>query len=171
MLSHLTVLPIISNSGAGKSTLMNMLTFKNRGSLLIQGEIRVNGVLMDKDKMSNLAAYVQQDDLFIGTMTVREHLVFRVSLKREKTDWGVFFLLWVITNAYVCISYFNLIRRSSSFQGCIQLFLFDHCLNLNFYCCYEKNIVPFNHDTMTTLYWMNHLEVQLMCSNLKMIVH
>lgn len=86
MLSHLTVLPIISNSGAGKSTLMNMLTFKNRGSLLIQGEIRVNGVLMDKDKMSNLAAYVQQDDLFIGTMTVREHLVFRVSLKREKID-------------------------------------------------------------------------------------
>lgn len=86
MLSHLTVLTIISNSGAGKSTLMNMLTFKNRGSLLIQGEIRVNGVLMDKDKMSNLAAYVQQDDLFIGTMTVREHLVFRVSLKREKTD-------------------------------------------------------------------------------------
>lgn len=86
MLSHLTVLTIISNSGAGKSTLMNMLTFKNRGSLLIQGEIRVNGVLMDKDKMSNLAAYVQQDDLFIGTMTVREHLVFRVSIKREKTD-------------------------------------------------------------------------------------
>lgn len=86
MLSHLTVLTIISNSGAGKSTLMNMLTFKNRGSLLIQGEIRVNGVLMDKDKMSNLAAYVQQDDLFIGTMTVREHLVFRVSLKREKID-------------------------------------------------------------------------------------
>lgn len=86
MLSHLTVLTIISNSGAGKSTLMNMLTFKNRGSLLIQGEIRVNGVLMDKDKMSNLAAYVQQDDLFIGTMTVREHLVFRVSLKREKKD-------------------------------------------------------------------------------------
>lgn len=93
MLSHLTVLPIISYSGAGKSTLMNMLTFKNRGSLLIQGEIRVNGVLMDKDKMSNLAAYVQQDDLFIGTMTVREHLVFRVSLKREKTDWGVFFIM------------------------------------------------------------------------------
>lgn len=100
MLSHLTVLTIISNSGAGKSTLMNMLTFKNRGSLLIQGEIRVNGVLMDKDKMSNLAAYVQQDDLFIGTMTVREHLVFRVSLKREKNRLR-FFLLWVITNAYV----------------------------------------------------------------------
>lgn len=91
MLSHLTVLTIISNSGAGKSTLMNMLTFKNRGSLLIQGEIRVNGVLMDKDKMSNLAAYVQQDDLFIGTMTVREHLVFRVSLKRKKKQIEVVF--------------------------------------------------------------------------------
>lgn len=136
MLSHLTVLPIISNSGAGKSTLMNMLTFKNRGSLLIQGEIRVNGVLMDKDKMSNLAAYVQQDDLFIGTMTVREHLVFRVSLKREKNRLRCCFLLWVITNAYVCVSYFYLIRRSSSFQGWIELFLFDHCLNLNFYCCH-----------------------------------
>lgn len=74
---------VMGASGAGKSTLMNMLTFKNRGSLLIQGEIRVNGVLMDKDKMSNLAAYVQQDDLFIGTMTVREHLVFRAMLKMD----------------------------------------------------------------------------------------
>uniref|UniRef100_K1QMC2 Protein white n=1 Tax=Magallana gigas TaxID=29159 RepID=K1QMC2_MAGGI len=73
---------VMGASGAGKSTLMNMLTFKNRGSLLIQGEIRVNGVLMDKDKMSNLAAYVQQDDLFIGTMTVREHLVFRLGLTK-----------------------------------------------------------------------------------------
>lgn len=48
---------------------------------------------MDKDKMSNLAAYVQQDDLFIGTMTVREHLVFRVSLKREKKQIEVFFIM------------------------------------------------------------------------------
>nr|XP_022308826.1 protein white-like isoform X1 [Crassostrea virginica] len=74
---------VMGASGAGKSTLMNMLTFKNRGSLVIQGEIRVNGALMDKEKMSNLAAYVQQDDLFIGTMTVREHLIFRAMLKMD----------------------------------------------------------------------------------------
>ncbi|XP_056007707.1 protein white-like [Ostrea edulis] len=74
---------VMGASGAGKTTLMNMLTFRNRGSLVIQGDIKVNGVLMEKEKMANLSAYVQQDDLFIGTMTVREHLVFRAMLKMD----------------------------------------------------------------------------------------
>lgn len=65
-------------SGAGKSTLMNVLTFRNRGKLKIDGDIRVNGVPVGKSKISNISTYVQQDDLFVGTMTVREQLTFRV---------------------------------------------------------------------------------------------
>uniref|UniRef100_K1QUY4 Protein white n=1 Tax=Magallana gigas TaxID=29159 RepID=K1QUY4_MAGGI len=62
----------------GKSTLMNVLTFRNSGDLKLDGEIRVNGVKVDKSKISNISAYVQQDDLFVGTMTVREQLTFRL---------------------------------------------------------------------------------------------
>lgn len=57
---------------------MNVLTFRNSGDLKLDGEIRVNGVKVDKSKISNISAYVQQDDLFVGTMTVREQLTFRV---------------------------------------------------------------------------------------------
>lgn len=70
-------------SGAGKSTMLNVLTFRNRGSLIIQGDIRINGVVVDKAKIANISAYVQQDDLFIGSLTVREHLTFRVYIKRH----------------------------------------------------------------------------------------
>lgn len=74
-------------SGAGKSTMLNVLTFRNRGSLIIQGDIRINGVVVDKTKIANISAYVQQDDLFIGSLTVREHLTFRVHvyIKRQQS--------------------------------------------------------------------------------------
>ena len=58
--------------------MLNVLTFRNRGSLILQGDVRVNGVVVDKSSIGNISAYVQQDDLFIGAMTVREHLTFRV---------------------------------------------------------------------------------------------
>ena len=34
---------------------------------------------MDKDKLKMISAYVQQDDYFIGTMTVGEVMMFHVS--------------------------------------------------------------------------------------------
>ena len=66
-------------SGAGKSTLMNILTFRNCGKLVVQGDVRVNGIEIGRN-IRNISAYVQQDDLFIGALTVREHLQFRVGI-------------------------------------------------------------------------------------------
>ena len=43
----------------------------------MNGDVRVNGVNVGRG-IRNISAYVQQDDLFIATMTVREHLTFRV---------------------------------------------------------------------------------------------
>lgn len=37
----------------------------------------MNGEQIGED-ISSISAYIQQDDLFIGTLTVREHLVFQV---------------------------------------------------------------------------------------------
>lgn len=72
-------LSILHYSGAGKSTLMNVLTGRNQGKLIHEGEVLVNGHSIG-DAIKNISAYVQQDDLFVGQLTVKEHLVFRVSL-------------------------------------------------------------------------------------------
>jgi ABC-type multidrug transport system ATPase subunit len=66
------------NSGSGKTTLLNALNFRISGNLRVEGEIMINGASVDSNKMSLLSCYIQQDDLFFGTLTVREHLEFHV---------------------------------------------------------------------------------------------
>ncbi|GBN57278.1 hypothetical protein AVEN_166318-1, partial [Araneus ventricosus] len=63
-------------SGAGKTTLLNVLTGRNLRLLNVDGEVLVNGENVGQ-AITRLSAYVQQDDLFIGTLTVREHLIFQ----------------------------------------------------------------------------------------------
>ena len=58
---------------------MNVLAHRNLGKLQVSGEVRVNGHVTDLN-INSMSAYVQQEDLFIGTLTVREHLTFNVSL-------------------------------------------------------------------------------------------
>lgn len=57
---------------------MNVLTYRNRGNLTVTGDVRVNGGIIGRG-MSSMSAYIQQEDLFIGTLTVREHLWFQVT--------------------------------------------------------------------------------------------
>ncbi len=57
---------------------MNALNYRNSDSLRIEGEVKLNGNKVDWDKITRYSGYVQQDDLFIGTMTVREHITFIV---------------------------------------------------------------------------------------------
>jgi ABC-type multidrug transport system ATPase subunit len=66
------------NSGSGKTTLLNALNFRISSNLRVEGEIMINGASVDSNKMSILSCYIQQDDLFFGTLTVREHLEFHV---------------------------------------------------------------------------------------------
>jgi ATP-binding cassette, subfamily G (WHITE), eye pigment precursor transporter len=66
-------------SGAGKTTLLNCLTFRNTGKLKVSGRRCINGIPVDTDSLASISAYVQQDDLFINTLTVREHLKFQVT--------------------------------------------------------------------------------------------
>lgn len=74
---------IMGASGAGKTSLMNVLTFRNIRALCISGDIKINGRAVNRDQMNNISAYLQQDDLFLGTMTVREHLLFKASLQMD----------------------------------------------------------------------------------------
>ena len=76
---HLNTMYVLLYSGAGKSTLINVLTGRNLNNLNVSGEVLVNGEEVGRRGIQRLSAYVQQDDLFVGYVTVREQLWFTVS--------------------------------------------------------------------------------------------
>ena len=76
------ILAIIGASGAGKTTLLDCLTFRNLGRLKVRGKRMLNGVEIEtSDSLAHISAYVQQNDLFIGTMKVEEVLLFQALLR------------------------------------------------------------------------------------------
>ncbi|KAK7111238.1 protein white-like [Littorina saxatilis] len=79
-----SLLAIMGASGAGKSTLMNVLTNRNLKDCIVDGQVKVNGVSAENG-IRNVSAYVQQDDLFFSTLTVRETLRFRALLRMDQT--------------------------------------------------------------------------------------
>lgn len=73
------LLAILGSSGSGKTTLLNALNFRSSTNITVTGTRCVNDVPVASRSLTSQSAYVQQDDLFIGTLTVREHLVFQVN--------------------------------------------------------------------------------------------
>ncbi|CAM4904796.1 unnamed protein product [Rotaria socialis] len=74
---------IMGASGAGKTTLMNVLAHRRPGSLKVSGEVRVNGTKMGRH-INRVAGYVQQEELFVPSMTTREHLHFHAMLRLNR---------------------------------------------------------------------------------------
>ena len=75
------ILAILGASGSGKTTLLNAMNFRNRGKLSIAGDIRVNGqIINSSEKIAAISGYVQQSDLFVGSLKVKEHLLFHVKV-------------------------------------------------------------------------------------------
>lgn len=74
-------LAIMGASGAGKTTLLNCLTFRNVGKLHVSGQRCLNGTTVNPDSLARISSYNQQDDLFIGALTVRETLRFQAILR------------------------------------------------------------------------------------------
>lgn len=75
------LLAILGSSGAGKTTLLNALTFRSSRNVVVTGVRCINGNPVGFTTFASQSAYVQQDDLFIGSLTVKEHLVFQVHLQ------------------------------------------------------------------------------------------
>uniref|UniRef100_A0A0N5B7Q3 ABC transporter domain-containing protein n=1 Tax=Strongyloides papillosus TaxID=174720 RepID=A0A0N5B7Q3_STREA len=67
---------LMGASGAGKTTLLNTLLGRNSANLTVSGEILVNGINVDRG-ITNISSYVQQEDLFMGRLTVYEHLIIQ----------------------------------------------------------------------------------------------
>lgn len=81
---------LFSCSGAGKSTLMNVLAHRNIAQVQVTGTVTLNGQPTGID-INALSAYIQQEDLFIGSMTVREHLTFQVFLSFDGNSYRLSF--------------------------------------------------------------------------------
>uniref|UniRef100_A0A7E5A182 ABC transporter domain-containing protein n=1 Tax=Panagrellus redivivus TaxID=6233 RepID=A0A7E5A182_PANRE len=75
------ILAIMGESGAGKTTLMNVLTQRNLKTLEVDGEITVNGEDLTKQELQRMSSYVQQTDIFMNNVTVKEHLMFNARLR------------------------------------------------------------------------------------------
>ncbi|XP_042225060.1 protein scarlet-like [Homarus americanus] len=77
-----SLVALMGASGAGKSTLMNALAHRTPGEVVIDGDILVNGHRANSS-MNALSGYVHQDDIFIGSLTVKEHLTFMARLRMD----------------------------------------------------------------------------------------
>ncbi|KAI6242749.1 hypothetical protein M3Y99_00181500 [Aphelenchoides fujianensis] len=83
--SKKTKFPILKGVGAGKTTLLNFLMQRNMKGLKTGGQVLYNGNALPNGRgLPRISAYVQQEDLFVGNLTVREHLSIQASLKVPK---------------------------------------------------------------------------------------
>lgn len=72
------VLAVLGPSGAGKSSLLNILAQQQKRNF--SGTLCVNGV-KPGNTFKSISAFVQQEDIFLGNMTVYETLLFHAMLK------------------------------------------------------------------------------------------
>ena len=76
----------MGSSGAGKTTMMNILAQRNLGGLQIGGTLRANGQPYDY-QIGNISSYVQQDDIFVGSLTVKGSGQNQGSVGRDDSSW------------------------------------------------------------------------------------
>ncbi|XP_054287861.1 protein scarlet [Macrosteles quadrilineatus] len=78
-----TLVALMGASGAGKSTLMSALAYQTTAAMVVDGDIRVNGRPLGPF-MRKVSGYMDQDDIFINTLTVTEYLRFMARLKLDR---------------------------------------------------------------------------------------
>lgn len=80
------LLAVMGSSGAGKTTLLNSLAFRSPSGVQIsQSAVRaLNGFAVNAKQLRSKCAYIQQDDLFIGSLSAREHLIFQAMLRLDR---------------------------------------------------------------------------------------
>ncbi|GMS95854.1 hypothetical protein PENTCL1PPCAC_18029 [Pristionchus entomophagus] len=79
------LMALMGASGAGKTTLLNTLVQRNLNGLSVEGEVLVNGNEMGC-RITAVSGYAQQEELFVGTLTVREYLSIQARLRVSGSD-------------------------------------------------------------------------------------
>lgn len=78
------LLAILGGSGAGKSTLLDVLA-KRKEEKMVRGTIEYSGKEMKRRPLPWEAAYVEQEDAFLPTLTVKETMTFGAMLRMPLT--------------------------------------------------------------------------------------
>ncbi|XP_037109613.1 broad substrate specificity ATP-binding cassette transporter ABCG2b isoform X2 [Syngnathus acus] len=73
---------IMGATGSGKTSLLDVIAGRKDPAGLRQGTILVNGKVVTSDLRLS-SAYVVQDDILMGTLTVRENLCFSANLRLD----------------------------------------------------------------------------------------
>ena len=71
---------IIGPSGAGKTTMLDILAQRQKGGT-VTGEIMMNGRPVDQGVFRRVSAYVQQEDILHGYLTVKETIGYSAKLR------------------------------------------------------------------------------------------
>ncbi|KAH0493336.1 hypothetical protein TgHK011_000010 [Trichoderma gracile] len=80
------MLAILGPSGSGKTTLLNALAHRAAAAnATTTGNILINGHKISLQEIRDLSAYVEQEDALIGSLTVRETVVFAARLALSHT--------------------------------------------------------------------------------------
>lgn len=81
------VLAIIGPSGSGKTSCLDILAQKKKRGV-VSGSIFVNGVRLSGEQLKSVSGFVDQEDTLLGTLTVRETLMYSAML-RLPTDMSL----------------------------------------------------------------------------------
>ncbi|CAF2055269.1 unnamed protein product [Brassica napus] len=73
------IVAIMGPSGSGKSTLLDALAGRLAGNVVMSGKVLVNGKKRRLD--FGTSAYVTQEDVLLGTLTVRESIAYSAHLR------------------------------------------------------------------------------------------
>ncbi|KAI9311577.1 hypothetical protein BX666DRAFT_1996467 [Dichotomocladium elegans] len=74
------MLAIMGPSGAGKSSLLDILSRKHKRGIA-SGNILINGMVPNRQQFKQISGFVDQDDTLMGTLTVRETLMYSAMLR------------------------------------------------------------------------------------------
>ena len=66
---------------------MNVLAHRNISQMDVKGTVEVNDRPIGRE-INAISAYIQQEDLFVGSLTVKEHLTFQVGIKGRSGPLG-----------------------------------------------------------------------------------
>ncbi|VDK48844.1 unnamed protein product [Cylicostephanus goldi] len=63
------VVAVMGASASGKTVFLNALLHRNLRGLIVEGDVLVNGQRIGST-ITSVSAYVEQEDIFVGTLTV-----------------------------------------------------------------------------------------------------
>ncbi|EXF76561.1 ABC transporter [Colletotrichum fioriniae PJ7] len=67
---------LMGPSGCGKTTLLNVLAGRPTNASSVSGSVLVNGAKPSRSQFRQMSCFVEQEDALIGSLTVRETLLF-----------------------------------------------------------------------------------------------